>query len=100
MDDLEIVRSDGRFEMIHEGRTVGLLEYAEHDDAVEVYRVRVSQQFAGRGLADRLTRAALQDMRTHHEQLIPRSAYVRGYVLTHPEWQDLLTGDARTSLGL
>lgn len=100
MDDLEIVRSDGRFEMIHDGRRIGMLEFIDRGDALEFYRIRLSQPYAGRGLADRLTDAALHDLRTHGERLVPRSAYVRGYILAHPQWQDLLTGDARASLGL
>lgn len=100
MEDLEIVRSEGRFEMMHDGHRIGMLEFVDRGNALEFYRVRLSQPYVGRGLADRLTDAALHDLRTNGERLIPRSAYVRGYLMAHPQWQDLLTGDDRAALGL
>lgn len=102
MDNLEIFRNGGlnRFEMIHDGRAIGILEYNEHGHEVEMYRVRVSDQYSGRGLAATLTRAALRDLRTNHETVIPRSTFVRSYIREHPEFQDLVPPEVRQDYGI
>lgn len=101
MDNLEIVRNAGlnRFEMIHDGLAIGILEYSEEGNTVEMRRVRLSDQYSGRGLAATLTRAALRDLQTHDEQLIPRSTFVRNYLKDHPEFQDLVPAEVRRDLG-
>lgn len=101
MDNVEIVRNEGlgRFELIHEGRQIGQIEYVTHDRDVVMRHLEVVEPFNGRGLAAALTRAALTDVRARRERVIPKCPYVRGYIKTHPQWRDLVPEHLRSGLG-
>lgn len=100
MDNVEIVRNEGlgRFELIHEGREIGWIDYATHDGDVVMRHLEVLEPYSGQGMAATLTRAALTDVRARSERVVPKCPYVRGYIRAHPQWHDLVPEDLRSGL--
>jgi hypothetical protein len=68
--------------------------------ALAAYRIRpgritfthteVPDALAGQGVGSRLIKAALADVREQGLKVVPACAFVRHYIDTHPEEQDLL----------
>jgi len=78
-----------RFEL-RVGDALCLLNYRRLPDKLVIYHTEVPQQFEGRGLAARLTRAALAYARAENLQVDPRCPYTAAFFQKHPEFQDLL----------
>jgi len=56
--------------------------------------------FAGRGLAGRLVREALDGARRHGLTVLPFCRYVRSFLATHGESLDLVRAEDRIRVGL
>ncbi len=78
-----------RFEL-RVGDALCLLNYRRLPDKLLIYHTEVPQQLEGRGLAARLTRAALAYARAENLQVDPRCPYTAAFFQKHPEFQDLL----------
>jgi len=78
-----------RFEL-RVGDLLCLLNYRRVPDKLLIYHTEVPQQLEGRGLAARLTRAALAYARAENLQVDPRCPYTAAFFRKHPEFQDLL----------
>jgi len=52
----------------------------------------VPGELRGRGIAELLVRAALEDARIAGRRIMPQCSYVARYVARHPEYQALLEG--------
>ncbi len=78
-----------RFEL-RVGDALCLLNYRRVPDKLLIYHTEVPQQLEGRGLAARLTRAALAYARAENLQVDPRCPYTAAFFRKHPEFQDLL----------
>jgi predicted GNAT family acetyltransferase len=50
----------------------------------------VPRQLRERGIASRLVHDALEQVRAEGLKIVPRCDFVRHYLDTHPEFQDLL----------
>jgi predicted GNAT family acetyltransferase len=50
----------------------------------------VPEELEGQGIASRLVAGALADVRVNGWKVVPLYSFVRHYVETHPETQDLL----------
>lgn len=89
---MEIVRNtdQNRFELHHEGVTVGTLEYSYDGDATVLEHIEVAEQYSGQGLAARLTESVLGELGRNEQAVIPTCPYVRGYIIKHPQWRGLL----------
>ncbi|MFF0792325.1 GNAT family N-acetyltransferase [Streptomyces spiralis] len=48
-----------------------------------------AEQFAGRGLASRLVREALDDVRRTGKRIVPVCPYVKGFLEKHEEFADI-----------
>ena len=78
-----------RFEL-RVGDALCLLNYRRLPEKLLIYHTEVPQQLEGRGLAARLTRAALAYARAENLQVDPRCPYTAAFFQKHPEFQDLL----------
>lgn len=96
---MDIIRNteSNRFEMVHEGTTIGSLAYSFDGDATVLERIEVDEQYSGQGLAAEFTEAVLQQMRADEEAVIPRCPYVRGFILKNPQWREVVPPDVELS---
>ena len=92
MDEFDVVHvpAANRYELRHAGRMIGDLAYERREGLVVMIHSRVDEEFGGRGLAGRLVTTALTDARANGEHVEPQCPYVRAYIGSHPQWQDLL----------
>ncbi|MGY4719098.1 GNAT family N-acetyltransferase [Naumannella huperziae] len=60
------------------------------DDHVDFIHTEVGDRYAGQGLAARLVREALDDVRAQGKRIIPHCPYVASYVRKHDDWADLV----------
>ena len=66
------------------------LEYALHDNVMEILHTIVPPEVGGRGIAGTLTATALEYARAHALKIKPLCAYAAAYFQRHPEHADLL----------
>jgi|SRR5579859_1922708 len=78
-----------QFELLA-GSDVGLLQYRIRDGRMVVYHTEVPRHLERRGLAARMTHAALQFAREQKLRVEPRCPYTAAFFRKHPEYSDLL----------
>ena len=81
-----------RYEIRVDDRVAGFAEYESRPGRVVFTHTEVADEFEGRGLAGRLARAALDDVRSRGLLVVPLCPYIAGYIDKHPEYADLLAG--------
>jgi predicted GNAT family acetyltransferase len=83
-------RDEHRYE-IHEGTTLaGFAVYRYRGDTVVFTHTEIEMPFEGRGLASRLIRAALDDVRSQHKTVTPLCPFVAAYIRRHPDYANLI----------
>lgn len=81
-----------RFEANVDG-LLSLITYRRFPDRIVFDHTVVSEPLRGKGLAAKLTRAALDFARANHLRVVPLCPYVSSFVHRHREYQDLLSAD-------
>jgi predicted GNAT family acetyltransferase len=81
--------ADSRYELVVDGRVVGVADYRTTGDAVLFPHTEVDPAHRGRGLGAVLVRGALDDVRTTGRRVVPRCWYVAQFIDDHPEYSDL-----------
>ena len=79
----------GRFEGFLDGELVGIADYRESGDVVDMPHTVVPEQFAGRGFAGQIVKFALDDIRAGGKKVQPTCPYVDSWISKHPEYEDL-----------
>jgi predicted GNAT family acetyltransferase len=79
-----------RYELHIDGREVGQAEYVESGGVVVITHTGTSPRWQGQGVAGRLTRAVLDDVRRRGLKVIPRCGYSAAWIRDHPDYADLL----------
>ena len=74
----------GRFE-IRLGDALAVAEYVRGEGEIVLTRTFVPPELRGRGLAERLVRAALEFARTERLRVVPACSYVSAFLERHPE---------------
>jgi uncharacterized protein len=87
----EVVRNSAadRFELHIDG-VLCVLDYRRTSDKLIIYHTEVPPPYQGRGLAARMTRAALNFARCQNLKVEPRCPYTMAFMQKHPEYSDLL----------
>jgi uncharacterized protein len=87
---MDVTRNDARhrFEATVDGHT-GVLTYREYGDRVTLIHTEVPAELRGRGVADALARAALDDARRRGLRVRVLCPFVRAFMKRHPEYADL-----------
>ena len=88
-----------RFEVTLGGETA-FAEYVLHNGAMVLPHTVVPPAFEGMGVGSALAKAALGYAREHGLMVKPSCPFMAGYIMKHPEWQDLVHKDFRERLGL
>ncbi len=83
----------GRFE-IHVGDVLaGFAEYRPRGDRYAFVHTEIGDEFGGRGLASRLIKGALDEMRARGIAVLPYCPFVRRYIQRHADYRDLVPVD-------
>ena len=100
-EPLDIVMNDKthRFEATLGGETA-FTEYVLHNGSMVLPHTVVPPAFEGLGVGSALAKAALGYAREHGLKVKPTCPFIAGYIVKHPEWQDLVHPDFRERLGL
>ena len=90
---IEVVhnRERQRFEVQLDGH-VAELNYHMGDGAYALTHTGVPPEFRGRGIADRLAAAALNNAQAEGKKVIPMCSFVQTYIRRHKEYEPLVTG--------
>lgn len=96
---MDVIRDTehNRFELLHGHEVVGSLAYSFDGDVTVLERIEVADEYSGQGLAAEFTEAVLTQMRADEEAVIPKCPYVRGFILKHPQWRDVVPPDVELS---
>jgi len=85
----------GRFE-IHVGDVLaGFTEYHPRGDRFSFVHTEIGEEFGGRGLASRLIKGALDEMRAREIGVLPYCPFVKRYIQRHADYQDLVPAAER-----
>ncbi|MFF7245321.1 GNAT family N-acetyltransferase [Embleya sp. NPDC008237] len=96
--------AQSRFELHVGGDPAELAGFAEYfpgeDDVIAFIHTEVDPRFAEHGLGDVLVRSALDTARERRVGVVPNCAYLRAWMIEHPEYLDLIPERHRAALGL
>lgn len=81
--------ADHRYEVTVDGH-LSVCEYELAGERIIFTHTLVPAELRGRGIAEKLVRAALADVRTAGRQVVPACSYVAKFIERHKEFQDLL----------
>ena len=91
-EDISISKDEaaGRYEIRLGGRRVGLADFYRRGNTVVIPHTETLPEFGGRGLASRLVRHCLDDIRDQRLRVDPACPFVAAYIRRNPEYADLL----------
>ena len=84
-----VIVTNGRFELERDGQ-VAYLEYTIARDVLELLHSEIPQSLRGTGIASTLAKTALDWARDHHMRVDVVCPFVAAYLLSHPEYSDLV----------
>jgi predicted GNAT family acetyltransferase len=82
--------SRSRYELVERGAVVGIVDYDDDGEVVVLPHTYIEPPARGRGLAARLVRFALDDLRAEGRTVVPACWFVAQFIDTHPAYQNLL----------
>jgi predicted GNAT family acetyltransferase len=90
-DDLQTTRDDerSRYEGRIGGDLVSVLAFVRRGDVLDLTHTETEPELRGRGLASRVTQAALDDVRRRGEKVHPSCPFAVTFLAEHPEYADL-----------
>jgi predicted GNAT family acetyltransferase len=81
--------SENQFELVEDGHKA-LAAYRLKDKRISFTHTEVPPELEGQGVGTRLIAGALEQVRADGLKVVPICSFVRHYIETHPETQDLL----------
>ena len=82
-------KAQSRFEL-EEGGETAIAEYRLRDGRISFTHTEVPDALEGKGVGTRLIAGALEQVRADGLKVVPICSFVRHYIETHPDTQDLL----------
>jgi predicted GNAT family acetyltransferase len=79
-----------RYEAMLGDRLAAYSEYVQRPERLVFTHTIVEPELEGRGIASRLVRHELDDVRRRGLKITPLCPFVRAFLERHPEYQDLL----------
>lgn len=80
---------ESRFEVIEEG-LLSVVDYTRTAGEIALTHTYVPVELRGRGIAEKLVRAALDFARAEKLRVVPECSYVDAFMARHVEFQSLL----------
>ena len=96
MADTEVTRNDAeqRYEVRVDGALAGSAYFDLSDDLISFTHTEVDDAYEGKGVGSALARGALDDVRADgRRKVLPRCAFIAGWIARHPDYQDLVDPD-------
>ena len=91
LDDVKVENDEAESGFVaHVDGHTAFINYIREKDRIALIHTEVPPELAGRGLAGKLARAALEYAREHHLRVVPICPFVAAYLRRHPEYQDLI----------
>lgn len=79
-----------RYEIAVDGKPAGFTEYERRGDVVAFLHTEIDPEFSGKGLAGKLIRYALDDVRDQELSVLPLCPFVRAFITKHEDYVDLV----------
>jgi predicted GNAT family acetyltransferase len=89
MIDVERKDDHSRYEGRVAGELVTVITYVRRGDVLDVTHTRTRIRWRGRGLAGKVTTAALEDIRANGWRVHPICPYTVSFLDSHPEYADI-----------
>ena len=84
-----------RYEIHIDGARVGLAAYDLQDDVIAFTHTETNPELQGRGIAGRLIRDALDDVRRRELTVLPLCSFVAHWISENPDYKDLVSSGRR-----
>jgi predicted GNAT family acetyltransferase len=87
-----VARNDDRhrYEASIDGRVVGFSQYRLRPGQVIFTHTEIEPEYEGLGIGSALASAALDDVRSRGERVVPLCPFIAGYIKRHPAYRDLV----------
>jgi predicted GNAT family acetyltransferase len=92
MADVQNNQERSRYEIFLDGNRIGLMTYRVDGDTVATPHTEIDPMHGGQGFGTELVEAALDDIRDMGMYVRPVCPFVRHFISTHTEYQDLVKG--------
>jgi predicted GNAT family acetyltransferase len=79
-----------RYELFVGETLASLADYRVEDDRVVIFHTETRDDFRGQGLAAKLVRWMLDDIRARGQTVVPDCWFVTDFIEAHPEYRDLV----------
>ena len=85
---------ESRYEAHLDGELAGFAAYVlQGEESIIFTHTEVDDRFEGKGVGSALARFALDDVRRDGtRKVVPRCAFIRGWIDKHPDYADLVRG--------
>ncbi|MGB3955591.1 MAG: GNAT family N-acetyltransferase [Brooklawnia sp.] len=94
--DISNNREQNRYEIRQDDELVGIADYMLNDGLITFTHTEVFPEFEGRGLASRLVRHAMDEVRDDGDRkVLALCPYVKHWLQKHPDYLDLAVNAAR-----
>jgi predicted GNAT family acetyltransferase len=98
--EIKDLEAERRYELHVDGH-VAYVEYNNVEGGRLVSKTLVPEELGGRGIASRLAKHVLQDIRDKGLKILPTCTFFAGYIQKHPEeYGDLVQDGYKIVLGL
>lgn len=65
------------------------VEYSVYENALDLYHTYTPPELRGKGLAEKVVRAAIEYAKENNLKVIPSCSYVAVFLQRHPEYSEL-----------
>lgn len=102
MSEIEYQKNttEGRYEVLVDGKLAGLITYRDRPKGIALPHTEVFPEYGGQGLATKLAKFALDEIRSEGRYVIPLCPFVAKYVTEHADVQDLVEPEFKELMGL
>ena len=89
---IDVVHNDdaNRYELYVDGELASIADYRQQTGALVMHHTETRDTFRGRGLAAKLVRGALEDVRERNLKVVPSCWFVADFIEANPEYRDLV----------
>jgi predicted GNAT family acetyltransferase len=97
--DITDNRETHRYELVVDGQTA-VVQYNDVAGGLLITETLVPVPLEGRGIASRMAKHVLTDIRNRGLVVLPTCPFFSSYIQKHREWADIVHPHYRTALGL